>query len=198
MWEKGSRKDIIPFFKKHIPLGTVADLGCGDGYGSLLLNNEGYDVLGMDISEEMIRLASAKKRTGLSFVMGDLNKLPFKDEEFSAVMAINSLEWTEHPLHALNEVRRVTELKEFACIGILGPTAMPRENSYPRLLGEKVICNTMMPWEFERLATEHGWKKIAEKGVYKKGVEQELLNGLSNELKQALTFMNLFLLTRNL
>ena len=59
-----------------------------------------------------------------------------------------------------------------------------------------MICNTMMPWEFEKLATEHGWKKIAEKGVYKKGVEEGLLSGLTNDLKQALTFMQLFILQR--
>ena len=90
MWKNGSRKDIIPFFKNHIPLGSVADLGCGDGYGSMLLNNEGYDVIGMDISEEMIRIATKKEQSSLSFVVGDLNKPPFKDEQFSAVMAINS------------------------------------------------------------------------------------------------------------
>ena len=196
MWKNGSRKDIIPFFKNHILLGSVADLGCGDGYGSMLLNNEGYDVIGMDISEEMIRIATKKEQSSLSFVVGDLNKPPFQDEQFSAVMAINSLEWTEDPLHALNQVRRITKVGGFACVGILGPTAMPRVNSYPRLLGEKVICNTMMPWEFEKLATEHGWKKVAEKGVYKKGVEEGLLSGLTNDLKQALTFMQLFILQR--
>ena len=42
-------------------------------------------------------------------------------------MAINSLEWTEEPLRALNEIKRVLKSDGYACIAILGPTAKPRE-----------------------------------------------------------------------
>ncbi len=31
----------------------------------------------------------------LSFIKGDLSSLPFENEQFEAIMAINSLEWTE-------------------------------------------------------------------------------------------------------
>ena len=51
---------------------------------------------------------------------------------------------------------------------MLGPTAGPRKQSFPRLYGKLVICNTMMPWEFERLALENGWEKVDELTVFKK------------------------------
>lgn len=197
MWERGSRKEIIPFFKEHMPTGKyIADIGCGDGYGSTLLRNEGYRVVGMDISEEMIRLANMNKDKNLDFVVGDVQALPFKNEQFDGIIAINCLEWAESPIQALQDLHRVTKKSGFACVGILGPTAKPRENSYPRLIGEVAICNTMMPWEFERLAGENGWRKIAEKGVYKRGVSEGILGRLPNDLKQALTFMQLFMLQR--
>ncbi|CAM3982325.1 class I SAM-dependent methyltransferase [Lederbergia lenta] len=196
MWEKGSRKDIIPFFRKHIPYGVdIIDIGCGDGYGSKLLMEQGYHVIGIDISEEMIRLAK-ENNENIHFITGDVQDLPFRDESFTGVIAINCLEWTKDPFKSLYEIHRITKNGGYACIGILGPTAKPRENSYPRLIGKNAICNTMMPWEFERLARENGWRKIAEKGVYKKGVSEKLLLGLSTELKQALTFMQLFILQR--
>ncbi|WP_456274304.1 class I SAM-dependent methyltransferase [Bacillus sp. AK031] len=194
MWKEGSRKDIVPFMVKHIPEGSsVADLGCGDGFGSYLLSENGYNVTGMDLSEKMVELANKQENARLRFLQGDLSNPPFKEEQFDAVMLINSLEWTEDPLHALKKVSDIVKQDGWICIGILGPTAHPRENSFPRLHGEKVICNTMMPWELEKLALENGLEKEAETWVYKKGVNDSLVKNLSEELKQALTFMTLFM-----
>jgi ubiquinone/menaquinone biosynthesis C-methylase UbiE len=198
MWEDGSRKDIVPFFQKHVAIDThVCDLGCGDGYGSFKLAESGYHVLGIDLSEEMIEKARAQRISQtLQFDKGDIANLNIENESFEAIMAINSLEWTESPLSVLIEMKRVVKRDGYACVGILGPTAMPRSNSYRRLYGEEVICNTMMPWEFEQLASENGWEKVDELPVYKRGADQLPLHNISTELKQALTFMWVFMLRR--
>ncbi|MFZ3590909.1 class I SAM-dependent methyltransferase [Bacillus sp. DJP31] len=191
MWDHGSRSTIIPFFQKHIePPCTVLDAGCGDGYGAFKLSEQGYQVIGVDLSKQMVKIAK-KRETGksLQFIQGDLTKLPFQDEEFEAIMAINSLEWTEDPLSVLKELSRLLKEKGYLCIGLLGPTAVPRKNSFQRLYGERVVCNTMMPWELEQLATENGYTVIDGLGVYKREVKPTTLSGLPSELKQALTFM---------
>ncbi|MGM0845434.1 MAG: class I SAM-dependent methyltransferase [Bacillota bacterium] len=194
MWTEGSRKEVIPFMVKHLSSGNkVADLGCGDGYGSYLLYEKGFDVTGMDLSEKMVHIAKQQEKEGLSFIQGDLSHPPFDKEQFDAVMMINSLEWTEDPLHALKQVQGLVKQDGRLCIGILGPTAHPRENSFPRLYGEKVICNTMMPWELEKLALDTGMLKEDEQWIYKKGVSEKHTMNLSSELKQALTFMTLFM-----
>ncbi|RFU61691.1 bifunctional 2-polyprenyl-6-hydroxyphenol methylase/3-demethylubiquinol 3-O-methyltransferase UbiG [Bacillus sp. V59.32b] len=197
MWDKGSRKKIIPFFSKYVPEGgKVSDLGCGDGYGSLMLAKSGYEVIGLDISSEMIEAANlrAADNSHLSFIRGDLAKLPFPNEEFDGVMAINSIEWTESPLQALSEIKRIVKPEGYACFGILGPTAAPRiNNSYQRLYGEKVIINSMQSWEFEQLAIENGWELVADTGVEKRGVDVDKLADLSKELRQAVSFMWLFI-----
>jgi ubiquinone/menaquinone biosynthesis C-methylase UbiE len=191
MWDSGSRSTIIPFFQKYIQKGsTVLDIGCGDGYGSLKLNREGYVVKGLDISTQMIDLAKKRGESDtLQYIQGDLMQLPFQENEFEAIMAINSLEWTERPLEALLELSRVVKQKGHLCIGLLGPTAMPRNNSFERLYGKNVICNTMMPWELEKLAIDNGLKVIEGHGVYKREVTPKHLEGLPLELQQALTFM---------
>lgn len=194
MWDEGSRSTILPFLENHIPKGKVADLGCGDGYGSFRLWQEGYEVTGVDLSKDMIDKANARVREqGLTFVQGDLTALPFEDDSFDSAMAVNSLEWTEIPSQGLNEMKRILKPGGRLCIALLGPTAMPRTNSYRRLFGEQVICNTMMPWELKKMAEETGWRSIAGQGVYKRGVEDSLLAGLEEELKQALTFMWVFI-----
>ena len=196
MWEEGSRKDIISFFEKHIKKGSaVCDLGCGDGYGSYKLALAGYKVIGIDVSEEMIHKAEKlNEKTGAVFKKEDISDLTLEENALDAVLAINSLEWTESPLDVLKEIRRTVKPGGRACIGILGPTAAPRANSYRRLYKEKVICNTMMPWEFERLAKENGWSKIDELGVYKKASDQLSKGSLTDELKQSLSFMWIFML----
>lgn len=198
MWEKGSRQSIVPFFRKHIAKNSyVADIGCGDGYGSLKLYQAGYRVLGVDLSEEMIEKAKRRRESKeISFIQGDVTKLPLEDESFSAIMAINTLEWTEKPLKGLNEMNRVLKKGHLLCLGLLGPTANPRKNSYRRLYGESVICNTMMPWEFEQLARDNGWEIVDGKGVYQHGVHEDMVKNLTDELKQSLTFMWLFMLRK--
>lgn len=195
MWENGSRKTILPFLKKYIKSGgKVADLGCGDGYGSYKLYKEGFDVTGLDLSKDMIDRANERVSTkGLRFVQGDLTQLPFEQGSFDGIMAINSLEWTEVPYQGLEEMKRILKPGGKACIGLLGPTAMPRMNSFRRVYGEEVVCNTMMPWELQKLAEETGWRYLSGEGVYKRGVKEEHLTSLDEELRQSLTFMWLFL-----
>lgn len=198
MWDSGSRKDIIPFVEKHLKKGSnMYDIGCGDGYGTSKLHKSGFDVTGVDLSREMIALAKSRyPNKEVQFSQGDVSNLPLDNESADAVMCINVLEWTEEPAKALNELQRILKTSGYLFIGILGPTAGPRANSYPRLHGENTICNTMMPWEFQQLAMEHNWKYIDGLGVYKDGVKGEHHQGLSLELKQALSFMWVFCLEK--
>ncbi len=195
MWETGSRKDIVPFIKEFIPASsTLCDLGCGSGAGSLKLAEAGYSVTGIDLSEEMLEKARQNTSDGQCiFVKGNLAECGSPDHSFDAVMAINSIEWSNSPYESLKEVTRILKPGGFACIGILGPTAGPRINSFRRLYGEEVLCNTIMPWELERLAEKNGWEKVGEYGVYKKAAEQLSLGSLPLELQQALSFMWVFM-----
>ena len=196
MWDSGSRSTIIPFFEQYVEKEVqVLDVGCGDGYGTYKLSLTGYKAVGVDLSEVMIQKGKERgEGPNLSFIKGDLSSLPFENEKFEAIMAINSLEWTEEPLRALNEIKRVLKKDGYACIAILGPTAKPRETSYSRLYGKDVVCNTMMPWEFEQLAKEQGFEVVDGIGVYKRGVNEKMLGQLPTELQQSLTFLWVFML----
>lgn len=199
MWETGSRSCIPSFFRNYVADGaTILDAGCGDGYGSLYFSEEGYNVFGVDISSHMIAYANGfSHKPNLTFVQSDMAALPFDAQTFDAVLAINSLEWIEQPLLVLREWKRVLKRDGLACVAILGPTAAPRVNSYRRLYNEPAVCNTMMPWEFEMLAKENGFSIIDSQGVYKRGVDEALLQDLPHTLKQALSFMWVMMLKYN-
>ncbi|WP_078380266.1 class I SAM-dependent methyltransferase [Sutcliffiella halmapala] len=198
MWLKGSRKTIIPFIKERLQEGSfILDAGCGDGFGSFLLAENNYKVVGIDIAGKMIQKAQEKRiHKNVSYLQGDLTKLPFKKNYVDAIMAINSIEWVEHPLDVLDEFHRVTKEKGILFLGLLGPTAGPRANSFPRLYEQRAICNTMMPWELEQLAQENGWELLDGMPVYKEEVKRIEPTALPRHLKQALSFMWVFMLQK--
>lgn len=194
MWDKGSRKDIIPFIQRYLEKDAcLLDIGCGDGYGTYRLHEVGYRTIGMDISSEMISFAKQKATDNtVLFKQGNILDMEESEMTYDSVLAINVMEWTESPLLALQEVWRVLKSNGLFFVGILGPTAGPRVNSYPRLYGEKTICHTIMPWEFMQLAKENSFTYVDGFGVYKKGVIEADIEQLSLPLKQALSFMWVF------
>lgn len=197
MWDNGSRKDIIPFFKEHVPVDShVIDIGCGSGYGTYKLKELGYKVSGIDISEKMIELAKNQLNNEVPLHVGSVDDLPFEDESFDNAMLINVIEWTENPIDALIEIKRILKTGGMLCAGILGATAGPRANSYRRLYKENVPMNTLMPWEFFQLAKENGFRLIEEHVVHKSTVNLTDVTGLPSELQQAISFMTLFMLKK--
>ncbi|WP_170007069.1 class I SAM-dependent methyltransferase [Bacillus fonticola] len=203
MWLTGSRKTIVPFLLNHVERNDhVCDVGCGDGMGSMLLAEEGFTVTGIDISSEMIQLAKDRlNRAGLSrnrnsFEVGSSTSLPFSERAFDGCMAINSIEWVEHPIDVLEEMNRVVKPGGWLCTSILGPTAGPRTNSFNRLMKKKAICNTMMPWEWRQLLEQTGWKIVAQQGIWKEAFSGEKAAQLPVLLQQAVSFSWLLLAKR--
>src|SRR5688572_199929 len=76
---------IARFRKSGNPIGRVVDLGCGSGALAERLVNEGYDVLGIDISPAMIRLARKQVKKA-RFVCGSYRNAELP--ECDAVTAI--------------------------------------------------------------------------------------------------------------
>ncbi len=80
----------------------ILDLGCGDGVLTLEIKASGADVLGADLSDELLSAASAK---GLEVRKADGHALPF-DNEFDAVFTNAALHWMRKPELVIAGVRR--------------------------------------------------------------------------------------------
>ncbi len=88
----------------------VLDVGCGDGTYAIALAEEGARVVGADLSAEMTRSAQARARSVCRspvFVRADLERLPFSDRSFDAVLAVTVLCFTTAVGKALREIHRV-------------------------------------------------------------------------------------------
>lgn len=88
------------------------DLGCGTGVVSLALARRGFDVLGVDHSEDMLALAEQKlaasdMRGTCRFVSADVRELPAGDGEFACVTCQGLLHHLRELEPCLQELARV-------------------------------------------------------------------------------------------
>ena len=71
------------------PHGVILDLACGTGRHSIPLSKEGYDVVGLDISPNLLKIA--KTRLGsVQLVRADMRHLPFKPQAFAAAVSMDT------------------------------------------------------------------------------------------------------------
>jgi demethylmenaquinone methyltransferase/2-methoxy-6-polyprenyl-1,4-benzoquinol methylase len=82
---KNWRRAAVDSFH-HNPPGEVLDVACGTGdfVGAILKASPASKVVGLDFSEEMLRLARARGYSA-TFQQGDVLALPFADNRFDAV-----------------------------------------------------------------------------------------------------------------
>jgi len=85
----------------------VLMLGCGTGEESIMLNDFGAtDIVGIDLSEESIRLAR-ESYPNCEFIVGDMHKLPFDDESFDFVYSSLAIHYSGTPDDVYREIYRV-------------------------------------------------------------------------------------------
>jgi S-adenosylmethionine-dependent methyltransferase len=100
------------------------DVGGGTGFASVQLARMGYEVVLLDGSEEMLRIARHQAEAGrvtarISFCHADARQLPelFDAESFDMVVCHNLLEYAEHPSATVRDIARV--LRKDAVLSVL-------------------------------------------------------------------------------
>jgi SAM-dependent methyltransferase len=100
----------IQFLK--VPLnreGCVLDVACGTGRHTITLCKAGFDVVGLDISVNLLRIAKTHGASVL--VRGDMRFLPFKPGAFTAAISMDNsigyLPTEKEDAQSLTEVKRV-------------------------------------------------------------------------------------------
>jgi ubiquinone/menaquinone biosynthesis C-methylase UbiE len=80
---KKMRKEEKKLLLRYLKRGNVLDVGCGQGYHTKFLRENGFDVYGLDISKNMILTG------GISLsVVADAAALPVKSDLFDNVISI--------------------------------------------------------------------------------------------------------------
>jgi ubiquinone/menaquinone biosynthesis C-methylase UbiE len=147
---------------------TILDVGVGGGRTTKYFYDNGFNVIGIDYSEPLIRMAK-ERYPEINFEVMDATKLSFRDESFDYVFfsyqGIDYVEPNEKRLNAILEAKRVLKRN--------GVFVYSSHNSY---------------YLFNRVALLTCLRNLLNKSKYRKriarfGLVEEYYNSRYNELK---------------
>ncbi len=106
-WDAGFYSKYADTLKPEKPDSRTLDVGCGVGQVVARLTEAGYEAYGVDISEPNIERA---RKFSTRCQVYDGKELPFPDQHFASVGALNVLEHVEEPEDFIRELVRVTQI----------------------------------------------------------------------------------------
>jgi SAM-dependent methyltransferase len=97
----------VDFVLAHLPRrpARILDVGCGSGWSTRLLREEGHDAIGVDLPSTAPE--AHRDDADLPYTSADATRLPFADGRFDAVGMYQVLEHVPDPEGALREAVRV-------------------------------------------------------------------------------------------
>jgi ubiquinone/menaquinone biosynthesis C-methylase UbiE len=106
--------NTLSFLKIWVNLSAsdkVLDIACGTGEFErmVLIENPTQQMVGVDISQEMLAIAQQKLHgySDVSFQVGSASALPFLDQSFDVIVLANAFHYFNDPIAALTEIKRV-------------------------------------------------------------------------------------------
>jgi ubiquinone/menaquinone biosynthesis C-methylase UbiE len=127
------RKIVQALVKEMKGYKTVLDIGVGTGRFAKPLQENGFEVVGTDISEDMMK--NAMKKSVKNLLFGDACSLPFRDYSFDAALSVHVLHLIINWQTALKEICRVTKGELFSIAH--NPSSTPISEAYEELAKEK-------------------------------------------------------------
>ena len=107
-WDANFYAKYADTLKPAVRGAKVLDVGCGVGQVVARLAEEGFAAHGVDVSEPNIERA---QKFSDRCRLYDGKKLPFSDQYFASVGALNVLEHVEEPEAFIDELVRVVEIR---------------------------------------------------------------------------------------
>jgi ubiquinone/menaquinone biosynthesis C-methylase UbiE len=153
------------------PGARVLDLGCGAGWATRLLaqsvagGEQSRQVIGLDVSNEMIRLAqeSSKAFENIQYIVGSARRIPSEDNFFDKVLSVESFYYYSDQDRALDELFRVTAPggRVFILINLY------RDNEYSLQWVDKlkVPVHVRSAAEYVEMFKKHGFENVESKQI---------------------------------
>lgn len=177
-----------------LPKSKVLELGCGTGYFTKEIVKTGAEIIAIDISPDLVRVAKDSiSESNVSFIVDNAYSMSFEDEQFDHVIGSSIL----HHLQidsAITEIYRV--LKHGGKIAFTEPNMMnPQialQKNIPfikRLAGDSPDETAFFRWKLGKLLSITGFKevKIIPFDFLHPSIPRQLINiisGLGNSLEK--------------
>jgi len=143
----------------------VLDVGCGTGNFSIKLAKLGVKVVGIDISEEMLKIAREKaKRLSLQieFVKMNIYSLQFPSDHFDGVFSMATFEFIREPKKAFEEMMRVLKPSGHLLIGTIN-----KDSPWGELYEERAKQDPTSVFRHASFKTEKDLEELDPKNLVK-------------------------------
>jgi SAM-dependent methyltransferase len=117
------RKIGIDLYEPKKEFNRIIDLGCGNGNHVVFFAEQGFEVSGLDLSEEAIEIAKAwlkKRNLKADLRTGDIETIPYPDQSFDVVLSHAVLDHVpfEKAKKAMKEIKRILVPGGYVCISL--------------------------------------------------------------------------------
>ncbi|WP_196887836.1 class I SAM-dependent methyltransferase [Aureivirga sp. CE67] len=85
-------RDLPSLFEKYVKGNKAIDFGCGAGRSTLYLKMQGFETIGIDISDEMLALAKINDPEGTYYKVENGDYRFLGEKEFDLVMAMHTFD----------------------------------------------------------------------------------------------------------
>ncbi len=172
-WANRQEPFSLPLWEAMLDMTNVGDgtrlldAGCGAGGACRMALDRGAKAFGLDASENLLEVARERMPAG-DFRYGDLEKLPYEDGSFDAVIAVNSIQFAESPADVIGEFARVCAPGGRISVAVFGQRDQVEENLVfeeikkilPSQEGEPGEFNLSCPGKLESMMESKGLRVV--------------------------------------
>ncbi len=177
-WFQAQLKIVLEMLDAERGRGRVLDIGCAAGAEFTPLLARGFQIVGLDYSPEMLRLAEQRfgASHGVHLCRADAEALPFQDASFEHVVCLGVFEYLATYDRCLEEIQRVLRPGGLAIISLptsislnrfsnklFNLTVIPLGRALKRLMGKRTSgkplgqrWNRCIPWKLPAVLRKHG------------------------------------------
>lgn len=140
----------------------ILDIGCGTGNFSIKLAERGCHVTGIDVSEEMLKIARKKayeKKLDIDFINMDVKNLKFADNEFNAAISMAAFEFIDDISKVTDEIFRTVKAGGQILIGTING-----DSDWGKLYKSKEVSENSV-YKFADFKTPDDLKKLRQKNL---------------------------------
>jgi len=160
------QKRMVLKFMGNLQNKPIIDIGCGTGRLSIVLAKNGAKVTGIDISQEMIKIAKKRyeENKNINFARRDIEEFP--SEFFKGAVSMRVVWHLENPLKLLKEINRILKPNSYFVIDF--PNKLGHWNLVSKIIRRKHTVPTFFYSEKEirNILSRSGFKVLEFKSLH--------------------------------
>jgi len=164
MYDRFEKKAFDKLLQTNNQGKQLLEAGCGTGHWSEYFSSKGFEVTGIDVSENMIKKANEKDIPNCRFQLADGQSLSFVDNSFDIAVAVTTIEFAEEPEKMISEMARCVKPGGKLLFGVLNSLSSCNRKREKRAESVYAHAKLFSPEQLKTLLERFGTVRITTAG----------------------------------